>query len=372
MIAIAPEHQFVLLADQYGSEEISSLRGELVQVTAKHTVTESAIAAGRRSVLDVLAFSSAARSARLDTLFFPTVYSWFPPPLGMPSVVTIHDTIPEHNLKVAFPDFPQRSFWSLKIWIAKTFATRILTVSEVAKRDIQKYLHVSPGKIDLTCEGASEAFQPRNPAPDAQASLRTRLGIPAARQNLIYVGGFSPHKNLVRLFEAFERVVSQPANADLLLVMVGDPEGGGFLSNYPELRAWIAEHPSMAKHIYFAGYVDDQDLAKLYSSSLALVIPSLIEGFGLPALEAMSCGTPVLAARGGAVMEVAGRAGLYFDPYDVGSMASAIEEVVSDAALVAEMRAATQQEASRNTWEQAAQLTLRSLESSVSPRRRSD
>ena len=178
---------------------------------------------------------------------------------------------------------------------------------------------------------------------------------------MIYVGGFAPHKNLDRLFEAFDAALGQTGMDDLALVMVGDPKGGGFHSTHDRLRARMAASPRLARHVHFPGYVSDQDLAVLHSEALALVLPSLSEGFGLPALEAMSCGAPVLGARGGAVMEVAGPAGLGFDPLSVADITAAIVRISGDRHLRDRLRANSIPETARNTWAQAARMTARTL-----------
>lgn len=363
------QNDYVLLSDDGLSTEGLGPRAQVVPVRARRRVIDAATAADRRRVGDLLAFRRAAAGAELDLLFFPAVYSWFPPPRGLPNVVTFHDAIAEHFPELVFPHWRQRLAWTAKTWAAKRSATRVLTVSESAKAEIVEYLRIPASRIDVIREGAAPAY-----APVADLARRARAraahGLPPDARLLIYVGGFAPHKNLVRLFEAFDMALVRDGLGDLMLVMVGDPKGGGFHSIHEQLERQMHLSPRLAARVRFPGYVGDDDLAALHSDALALVLPSLSEGFGLPAVEAMSCGAPVLGAAGGAVMEVAGKAGLGFDPLDAGSIADAIERVATDGALRARLRAHAIGEAQRNTWTEAADLTIASLEACIRRARR--
>ena len=354
-------NDYVLLTDDDLSLGDLSKNAELLQVETARRVIDSATADARRGIRDVLAFRRTAAAAQPDVLFYPAVYSWFPPPRGVPNVVTFHDAIAEHFPELVFPNWQQRLPWTVKTWLAKKAADRILTVSQSAKKEIIEYLNISGDRIDVICEGSAPIFAPVD---DKALSCATRqaVGLDKGARFLIYVGGFAPHKNLVRLFEAFDRVLAEPDLSDLVLVMAGDPKGGGFHSIYDELRGLMEASPRLAQQVRFPGYISDADLAALYTDTLAMVLPSLSEGFGLPALEAMSCAAPVLGARGGAVMEVAGSAGLGFDPYDVEDMAEAIKRIAREDALVTSLRGNAIPETTRNTWHEAAGLTIAALE----------
>ncbi len=361
MFAADTANSYVLLTD-------ASLKGaefgaqiDVVQVSTGRPVTEAATANDSRSVRDMLALRRAASAAKLDVLFFPAVYSWFPPPRGLATVVTFHDAIAEHFPELVFPHWRQRLAWNAKTWLAKRSASRILTVSQAAKAEIAQYLHIPADTIDVICEGGAKAYKPVSD-PDEHTRARRDNGIPPKGRLLIYVGGFAPHKNLERLFDAFDAATATKGADDLVLVMTGDPAGGGFHSIFAALQAKIAASPRLAARVFFPGYVSDQDLAALHSDALALVLPSLSEGFGLPALEAMSCGTPVLAAHDGAVLEVAGAAGLGFDPYNVADMRDVIVRIATDSALRQQLRVAAIPETARNTWPLAAELTIAALE----------
>lgn len=361
-------HRYVLLTDSPPAAAFGP-QVEVVHVPTRRRVTEAAVADSRRSLGDMLAFRRAARAARLDVLFFPAVYSWFPPPRGPATVVTFHDAIAEHFPDLVFPHWRQRLAWNAKTWAAKRLATRVLTVSQAAKAEIVQYLRIPAGEIDVICEGAPAVYRPvADPAERARA--RAANGLPADGRLLMYVGGFAPHKNLERLLDAFDLALAGDGARDLVLVMTGDPAGGGFHSIHAALQARMAASPRLAARVHFPGYVSDTDLAALHSQALALVLPSLSEGFGLPALEAMACGTPVLGAAGGAVLEVAGRAGLGFDPLDVPGIAAAITRLARDTGFRDGLAAHAIAETARNTWPLAAQLTRAALERAGSGRHR--
>ena len=166
------------------------------------------------------------------------------------------------------------------------------------------------------------------------------------------MGGLSPHKNLIRLVEAF----AQGAPDDGLLVLAGDVLDV-FHTHVPEIRAAILRH-DLSSRVIMTGFVPDEDLVFLYSRAHALVSPSLMEGFGLPAVEAMACGTPVISSRAGSLPEVVGDAGVYFDPTDVGSMASAIRAFLSDDDQRDAMARRARERAALFTWEASARALV--------------
>jgi glycosyltransferase involved in cell wall biosynthesis len=162
----------------------------------------------------------------------------------------------------------------------------------------------------------------------------------------------SPHKNLARLIEAF----AAAAPADVRLVLVGDM-GDVFHTHVPELRATVARC-GMDGRIDFTGFVPDADLAYLYNRAYVLAQPSLMEGFGLPPVEAMACGTPVLASTAGSLPEVVGDAGIFFDPTDVAAIAGALRQIFADPAGRDELARTASRRASRFTWAGSARALL--------------
>ena len=170
----------------------------------------------------------------------------------------------------------------------------------------------------------------------------------------MYVGGMNRHKNVLGLLEALPAVVARRPQTHLAIV--GSISGKGFWDNVGELQAFVGAHPPLAERVHFTGYLSDADLVELLNGSAALVFPSLWEGFGLPAIEALSCGVPVLASDRGSLPEVVGDCGLFFDPLDRGSIEACLLQFLEDPALRRRLAARTFPRAQMFTWERAAEL----------------
>lgn len=355
------DHEVFLFVDREPEEPMQRPKVRIVQVAPSRHVTEAAVASGSRSVRDVWAFTRAVSEHSLDLMYFPAVYSWFPVRPGLPSVVTFHDAIAERFPQLVFPDWRGRLLWSLKVRCARWQARRIMTVSNAARDEIVAYLGVDPGRIDVVTEAADARFQPVAD-PRRRAAARERAGLPAGKRLLVYVGGLAPHKNLIGLLRGFARALESSGLDDVHLALIGDPKGDGFHSHADELRAFVAAEPRLHQRVHFTGFVPDEDLASLYSDALALILPSFSEGFGLPAIEAMACGIPVLGSRAGSVAEVAGDAGLYFDPHDATEIAGAIRRIACEVDVLSRLRATALERSREFTWARAAELAWSCLE----------
>jgi glycosyltransferase involved in cell wall biosynthesis len=321
------------------------------------TVTEAAVAGGARRPSELLRFSLAARRSGADLVFLPAVYSAFPLWPGTRAVVCFHDAIAETFPRLVFPDRKGEWFWRAKSWLAARQATRVMTVSEASKRDVSRVYGVPASRIDVVSEGADPAFSKATDRRALAASLE-RLGIPSERPYFLFVGGISPHKNLATLLEAFSLLLGGAAAglhpSDATLVLVGDPQADGFLAESAPLRARIAADPALVARVHWTGFVSDRDLVPLYQGAAALVLPSLLEGFGLPALEAMSCGTPVIASDTGSLPEVVADGGRLVAPKDVAGLAGAMAELLRAPALRAEFSARALAQSRRFTWDRGA------------------
>ena len=363
MFAAPRGHRFSLLIDQAPEPEMIHSHVQIVEVPTARSVTKSAVSGDRRSISDMVKFARAASAQRPDVMFFPAVYSWFPVAMRIPSVLTLHDAIAEHFPGLIFPDWKGRLFWSLKMRLACVQASRIISVSHAAKQEIVQYIGLKPDRIDVICEGADPIFNPVV-AVERRSAARRKAEIPLDGRLLLYVGGIAPHKNLANLISGFAKAASLVG--DLHLAIVGDPGGDGFHSNYLEVMAQANAEPHLHGRVHFTGYVADDDLAALYSDAVALILPSFSEGFGLPALAALACGTPVLATRGGATAEVIGAAGLTFDPYQSDEIARQIVKITTEPATLATLRHNALERAREYSWTRAAELTLASLEGTAS------
>ena len=242
------------------------------------------------------------------------------------SVVTIHDCI-----HLMFPQYlPNRLAYVYakgSMWIASKKANRILTVSEASKRDILRFFDVPPDKVSVIHNAIDERFlAPANAERMALVRQRFQLDHPF----VLYVGNIKPHKNVERLIDAFGRARIQGPD-DLKLIIIGDE-----ISKYPALRQSVHKH-KLDKHVRFLGFQPTETLAAFYRLARAFVFPSLYEGFGLPPLEAMACGCPLVTSNVSSLPEVAGGAALLVDPYDEDAIASGIVTAVTDETLRADL-----------------------------------
>jgi alpha-1,3-rhamnosyl/mannosyltransferase len=273
----------------------------------------------------------------LDNLFLPDFLCqrrtdvYHSPLFVLPSVrvakyiATIHDVIPLARPDLATPDFQQ--FFHNHVTGALKTASHLVTVSEHARQDCVRHLSLDPRRITAIHEPVSPMFGRRNPTSVAAAAMA--LGLTPGF--VLAVGAFDRRKNLARLVEAYARVRKHRIEAPLL-VFAGAPSGDGF-----DLEQAVSS-AGVDKDVRILGRVSDEVLACLYSAASVLVFPSLYEGFGLPVVEAMASGTPVIASRSSSIPEVAGDAAFLVDPESVPEIASAMERVLDDAALRCDLR----------------------------------
>jgi glycosyltransferase involved in cell wall biosynthesis len=222
-----------------------------------------------------------------------------------------------------------------------------VTVSETSKQFLKRRFKLEDDRLRVVGEAPDPIFHPTPGDPRAEAVL-ARYGVPTSGRFLLYVGGLSPHKNLPRLIEGFAR----SAPADVSLVLVGDLNDV-FHTHVPEIRRAIADH-GLGGRVVLTGFVPDEDLVFLYGRAYALAFPSLLEGFGLPAVEAMACGTPVVASRAGSLPEVVGDAGLFFDPLDVDAIGRALGDILGDPSRRDLLADAALRRSARLDWDRSA------------------
>ncbi|WP_165221069.1 glycosyltransferase family 4 protein [Aquisphaera insulae] len=312
---------------------------------------EAASASGRRRIKDMLAMSRAVARAKLDVMYFPATYTFFPVWNVPRLVVTMHDTLALAHPDLVFPTRGGRLAWLLKEHVAARTADRIVTVSETSRRDLQSWFGLPADRLRVVTEGPAPVFRPQGNRLASELVL-DRYGIPADSRYFVYVGGLSPHKNLPRLVEAFARV----AGPGVLLVIVGD-FGDVFHTDVASIRVAIDRH-GLSANVILPGFVPDEDLVHLYSRAMAVVQPSLMEGFGLPPVEAMACGVPVAASRAGSLPEIVGDAGLLFDPTDIESIADALRSIRDDSPLRERLAALALDRSRRFSWDLAARQLL--------------
>src|SRR5437868_2798823 len=273
------------------------------------------------------------------TLFHAPHYV-LPPLVPCRSVVTIHDCI-----HLMFPQYlPNRlayAYARTSVALAARRATRVLTVSESSKRDILRFVDAPPEKIDVIYNAYDERFgiEPRE-----EDVVRVRERYQLHDEFVLYAGNVKPHKNLERLIEAFD-LVRRRGLGHLRLVLIGDD-----ISRYAALRRAVHQH-QLHKYVRFLGYLPEDTLAVLYRLAGLFVFPSLYEGFGLPPLEAMASGTPVVTSNVSSLPEVAADAAVLVDPYDAAAIAGGIERVLTDEQLRRDLRQRGLARARQFSWE---------------------
>jgi glycosyltransferase involved in cell wall biosynthesis len=350
------KHEFVVFVDRPSVQAVSiPERMGRVVVDVKEAPSRAASATGRRRVGDMLAMARSVAKADLDVIYFPASYSFFPVWNAGRVVVTMHDTLALAHPEWVFPNWRGKVAWRAKEQAAALWADRIVTVSDAARRDLLAWFRLPEDRVKVVGEGPDAAFHPGEAGPDSEAVLR-RYGIDPGSRYLLYVGGLSPHKNLPRLIEAF----ALGATPDARLILVGDL-GDVFHTHVPALREAVARF-GLGRRVHFTGFVPDADLAHLYRRAYALAQPSLMEGFGLPPVEAMACGTPILSSTAGSLPEVVGEAGLYFDPTDIEAMSDAISTLLKNPRERARLARLSLDQAARFTWTSAARSLLECFE----------
>jgi len=317
------------------------------------TLNQSAVGTASRSPGYLWRMGQLVRRGGFDLFFYPAVYSYFPLLARVPKVVCYHDATAERIPHLLFPTKLNHRLWQIKTALARLQTTRAMTVSESSARDVETILRIPRERIDLVTEAADPIFRKLDD-PAVGVAARRRHGIPDGADGLVYVGGMNAHKNILGLLRAMPAIVAARPGAHLAIV--GDTSGKGFWDNVPELMDFVARTPPLSEHVHFTGYLADAELVELLNGSDALVFPSLWEGFGLPAVEAMSCGVPVLASDRGSLPEVVGDAGRFFDPENVASIAECVIGFLADPAARATLRERATERAATFSWARAAEL----------------
>jgi glycosyltransferase involved in cell wall biosynthesis len=301
-----------------------------------------------RPASELVRFGWAVSRDRLDAVLFPSVYSYFPV-VGVPTVVGVHDVIADQLPGLTLPTRRSRLLWRLKEGLAVRRATRVFTVSAASRDAVGRRFGLGPERLAVVPEAPDPVFAPR-PAAAVRAALEP-LGLEQQRF-FVYAGGISPHKNLELLIDAYAAFAEREADAPSLVV-VGDVQDNSYLSAGAAVRRRIAAHRLQGR-VLLPGFVTDEALACLYAGAKAAVLPSLAEGFGLPAVEAAACGAPVVLSDLPAHRETLGGAGLFFPPRRRGALEAALRRVHADDVLRATMSERGSEAVRRMTWDATA------------------
>ena len=357
MVANDDQNEYLFFVDQETAvNDGLPERPQKIVASTEQSPMEAASASGRRSLKDLWTISRQVMKHRLNLFFFPAVYSYFPVFNRTKIVVTLHDVIADHHPELIFPSKKLQLFWKMKQNLAIRQADMILTVSEHSKQEIMKYFGIAESRLRVITEAARPIFTVLSPTDEMFEVLQT-YQLERGERFLLTVGGISPHKNLKTLVDALHQLTAERNFSDVKLVFAGDYKNDSFHSNYQSLKQHI-EQIGLANRVVFTGFIEDSHLAYLYNAATLLAFPSLEEGFGLPAIEAMACGTPVVASNRGSLPEVVGDAGCFFDPYNLQAMVGALRHVLSDDALRAQMREAGLLRAQQFMWDKAARDAL--------------
>ncbi len=262
---------------------------------------------------------------------------------GLPTLLTFYDVIP-----LRYPQsvsMRARLLYRLTTTLALRAASHVVAISEAAKDDLMRYFSVPPAQVSVTPLAVTTRFQPQ-PAARVER-VRGKYALPA--RFVFYLGINKPHKNLPALIDAYAQL---PARHAPPLVIAG-----AWDERYPQARQ-RAERRRLGDSVRFLGPVDDADLPALYRAATLFVFPSLYEGFGLPALEAMACGTPVACSNTASLPEIAGNACRLFDPHSVTAIRDAIAELLEDGSLRSKLSERGLSQASRFSWRATAAKTL--------------
>lgn len=286
-----------------------------------------------------------------DLLFIPAHTLPIVRRSSLPTVVTIHGL--EYRYLPGYYRFPQKLYLTRSTEYAVSQATHLIAVSKWTKRQLVRQLKADSSKISVVYEGVDQnRFKVQNSKFKINRVLKKYK---IKEPYILFVGVIQPRKNLVRLIEAFAELLNLSISKSLNLSLILAGSLGWMYDK-------IQEAPSrfgVSERVSFLGFVPDKDLPSLYSGALVFCLPSLVEGFGLPVLEAMACGTPVLAARTGALPELVGEAGLLVNPQKVQEIAQALRLLIENPELREGLREKGFRQVKKFSWEKTAKETIK-------------
>ena len=351
----APDgHVYVLFADAqtHSSGALDELRTrpncEIVVGQTRQTFAASSD--GQRAWGDMISMAQAVADTPLDVFFFPSLYTYYPLLPKMPIVIGIHDVTAEDYPRLMFPERRHRWLWMLKGWLARRQANWIVTVSDHAKRGIIRRFQWSDQRLWVVGEAPDPVFQrlaDREPIKPVLARYGLREG-----EYFVCLGGLNPHKNLSMLLDVFARV--RQDFPSIQLVLVGPAEDDLFTPGVHNLRQQI-QTLGLESSVHVTGFLPDEEVVYLLNAARAFVMPSLNEGYGLGAVEAAACGTPVIATTSSPLPELLEGGGWFIDPSNPASLDSAMRDCLSDDARCAAYGQMAFERAQRLTWANAAE-----------------
>lgn len=289
----------------------------------------------------------AIRQDDIDCFFGPNFLK--PAYCPVPSVIVVHDLVHRVHPEVHTPAY--RAY--LKTFLPRSVRTadHVITVSESTKHDLQRFYDIGDTRVSVAPPAADERFHPRTLSDGERDQLRSKYDLP--EEFVLFVGNIEPRKNLSTLVQAIAQL---PEANQLPVVVVGQKHVPA-----PEFES-ATDAAESDKLVYRPGYVPDDDLPLLYNLASVFVYPSLYEGFGIPPLEAMQSGTPVVTSDRSSLPEVVGDAGMTVDPTDASAIADAVETLLTDADLAATYRKCGLKRADQFSWETTARTVSNALD----------
>lgn len=344
LVEAHPEHEFIFFFDRPFDEKF---------VFAKNVNPVVLFPPARHPILFVWWFEWSVKRAlkkyRIDVFYSPDGYLSLKSPV--PQVGVIHDLNFEHHPE----DIPASPLRYLRKYFPKFAkkAAHIVTVSDYSKQDIVQSYGISPSKITVAWNGASESFVPLNPKEIQKIRSEKTNG----RPYFIFVGAIHPRKNVGRLIEAFGKFAQVNPGIDLLIV--GESLWANKASSIPDVSE------ELKKRILFSGHVSLPELNQLMGAAFALTYIPYFEGFGIPLVEAMRCGIPIISGNLTCLPEVAGDAAIYVNPFDTDEVSKAMIDLAADEQQQAALAAKSLQRATLFSWEYTADATWNVLKEIV-------
>lgn len=273
-------------------------------------------------------------------------------------LVTVHDVF--HLAFIGSLSLKQKWYARIMLNASVKLSDAVCTVSEFSKSEIIKYTKAEEGKISVIHNGINrDKYQVIHN--DSVAAIKIKYRLPD--KFILFVGNVKPHKNLKRLLNAFEQLHNQGLS-EYFLVIVGKKEG--FITGDSEIFKLLETNRTFKDKVLFTGYLNDTVLPHVYNAASLTVSPTLYEGFGLPPLEAMACGCPVVVSNAASLPEVCGEAAYYVNPYDTMSIAEGIRKLLTDDSLRQKLIKKGLERAQRFSWEKSAKAHIKVIEGMLS------
>jgi glycosyltransferase involved in cell wall biosynthesis len=347
--ALEPDLEVMLVAPGEGRFQVSSLKARDPGRPLSGTWTPRPKAGNLDKVwFEQVSFPRACRRLGTDIAHVPY---WAPPGVpSVPTIVTIHDLIP--LLLREYRGGPLVRLYTSFVCATAQSAALVLTDSEASKRDIVAHLDLPAERVRVIHLAVGEDYTP-GPGPDDE-TVRARYRLP--ERYVLYLGGFDVRKNVSTALSTF-RWAGPVIGTECPLVIAGRlPERDSSFAPDPRRLAYTCGVDE--QFVHFTGFVEEAHKPALYRAAVAFVFPSRYEGFGLPPLEALACGTPVVGSHATSIPEVVGDAGVLLAPDDAEGMAGALIQLATDGDFAAEMSRRALEQAARFSWERAAQETV--------------